>query len=198
MWDERYRQHGYAFGTEPNDFLRDVSGAIPRGAVLCIGEGPGRNAVFLAGLGLDVTAMDQSAVAMERARELAAARGVSIATEVADLGGYRIAPGAWDGIVSIFVHMPPDLRRRVHRQVVAGLRPGGVFVLEAYTPAQIGQRTGGPSTPGLLVPLADLAADLEGLTLEIGREVERDVIEGALHTGRAAVVQILARRPAGP
>jgi SAM-dependent methyltransferase len=195
MWDERYREYGYAFGTEPNDFLRAVAERIPPGPVLCLGEGPGRNAVFLAGLGFAVTAMDQSAVAMERAAELAAARGTMIATEVGDLASYQIEPGAWAGIVSIFVHLPPDLRRRVHRQAAAGLAPGGAFVLEAYLPEQSEYGTGGPSSPALRVPLSDLREDLEGLELEIGQELVREVVEGALHTGQAAVVQILARRP---
>lgn len=196
MWDERYRAHGYAFGTEPNDFLREVAAQLPAGRALCLGEGPGRNAVFLAAQGHDVTAMDQSAVAMERAAALAAERGVALATEVADLAEYPIAPGAWDAIVSIFVHMPPELRSRVYRRAAEGLRPGGVLVLEAYAPEQIGRGTGGPSTRAMLASLAELRDDLAGLELVVGREMERDVVEGPLHTGRAAVVQVLARRPA--
>ena len=95
----------------------------------------------------------------------------------------------------MFVHLPPPVRAAVHRAVAAGLRPGGAFVLEAYTPAQLGFGSGGPRDPTLLVTLETLRRELEGLDLEIGREIERDVTEGKYHGGRAAVVQILARRP---
>lgn len=198
MWDQRYGQPGYVFGDQPNDFLRSVAGQIqPGGTVLCLGEGQGRNAVFLAEQGFAVTAMDVSAVGMARAAELAAARGVPLITEVADLNTYRIAPQSWDAIVSIFVHLPAPLRRKIHNHVVGGLKPNGVFVLEAYTPEQLQFGTGGPSSVAVLARLAELRNELGDLTLEHAAELERDVVEGIGHTGHAAVVQILARK-AGP
>jgi hypothetical protein len=120
---------------------------------------------------------------------------VKIETVVADLADYSIAAGTWAGIVAIFAHLPPALRWQVHRAVVAGLQPGGVYVLEAYTPAQLAFDTGGPKSPELLMTLAGLREELSGLELLIAREQEREVIEGTGHTGRGAVVQILARRP---
>jgi len=196
FWDERYRAaDGYVFGTEPNDFLAAQAASIPPGPVLCLGEGEGRNAVFLAGRGHAVTAVDQSTVGLAKARRLAAARGVALTTLAADLADFSIEPGAWAGIVAIFLHLPALLRRKVTAQVVAGLRPGGVFISEVYSPAQLAFGTGGPKEPALLVPLADYCTELAGLELPVARECERDVIEGAGHTGRASVVQILARRP---
>lgn len=194
-WDARFSEPGYAYGTEANRFLAEVAAGIPPGPVLSIGEGEGRNAVFLAGAGHPVTAVDASAVGLAKARALADERGVRIETVVADLAGYPIAPGAWSGIVSVFVHLPPPLRATVHRAVISGLRPGGAFVLEAYTPAQLGFGSGGPRDATLLVTLETLRRELAGLDLEIGREIERDVTEGKYHGGRAAVVQVLARRP---
>ena len=114
---------------------------------------------------------------------------------VSDITDFVITPGAWSGIVAIFAHFPPPLRRSVNAQVVAGLQPGGVFILEAYTPAQLAFGTGGPKDPALLMTLAALRDELAGLELIIARECERDVIEGTGHTGRAAVVQVLARKP---
>lgn len=197
-WDARYSGPDWAFGTEPNDFLRDRAGDLPAGPVLCLAEGQGRNAVFLAQRGHAVTAVDQSAVGLARARELAASRGVSIEIVHADLNAYGITPGAWSGIVSIFAHMPSRERAPLHRRVVAGLAPGGVFVLEAYCPAQLTWGTGGPSDPDMLPSVAVLREELAGLTFEIGRELERDVLEGARHRGRSAVVQVVARKPAAP
>jgi SAM-dependent methyltransferase len=193
-WNDRYAAAGHFYGEAPNTFVAEVAPQIPAGPVLCLAEGEGRNAVHLATLGHRVTAVDQSEVGLAKARRLAGARGVEIETMLADLANYSIAAGAWAGIVATFAHLPPALRRRVHRDVVAGLQPGGVFVLEAYTPAQLAFGTGGPKSPELLMTLAGLREELSGLEFLIARELERDVTEGAGHTGRGAVVQVLARR----
>jgi len=195
FWDNRYAVADFVFGTAPNDFLRLGAERIPAGPVLCLGEGEGRNAAFLASRGHAVTAVDQSATGLAKARRLAADRGLTLATIVADLHDYPIQPGAWAAIVSIFLHLPPRLRARVYSQVATGLQPGGVFILEAYTPAQLAFGTGGPKEVELLPTLAGLRAELAGLDFVIAHECERDVLEGTGHTGRSAVVQVLARRP---
>ena len=194
MWDKRYSEPDYVYGEDPNTFLAAVADQIPPGPVLSLGEGEGRNAAFLAGLGHAVTAVDQSAVGLAKATRLAAARGVTIHTVQADLAHFVIEPGVWAGIVSISCHLPSPIRVPLHRAVVAGLRPGGVFVLEAYTPAQLGRGTGGPENPDMMPTLADLRRELPGLDFTHAAEVERDITEGRYHTGRAAVVQIVARR----
>ena len=194
FWNNRYARNDFVYGTEPNDFVAEVAARIPPGPVLCLAEGEGRNAVFLAARGHAVTAVDQSDVALGKAQKLAAARGVKIETVAADLAGYRIAPGTWAGIVATWAHLPPPLRRSVHAQAAAGLRPGGMFVLEAYTPAQLAFDTGGPRSVEMLMTAAQLREELAGLEFEILREFEREVIEGGGHTGRGAVVQVLARR----
>ncbi len=195
-WDERYAPSTYFYGTEPNDFLKEQVHFIPPGGtVLCLGEGEGRNAVFLAGRGYDVCALDQSRVGLAKAEQLAVAKSVRIQTLVADLDGYRFEPGRWDGIVSIWCHLPSAIRTAVHRQVLTALKPGGVFVLEAYTPDQIRYGTGGPKDVDLLPTLAELRHDLDGMEIAFAREGERMVQEGAGHHGMSAVVQIVARKP---
>jgi SAM-dependent methyltransferase len=195
FWNQRYAGEEYAYGTAPNDFVAEVAARIPAGPVLCLAEGEGRNAVHLAERGHAVTAVDQSEVALTKARKLAAARGATVETVTADLSGYRILPEAWAGIVATWAHLPPAVRREVHAQVVRGLQHGGLFILEAYTPAQLAHQTGGPRSVELLMTAAQLREELTGLEFEVLREVERDVREGTAHTGRAAVVQVLARRP---
>ncbi len=195
FWNARYAGDGFVYGTEPNDFVAEAAGRIPSGPVLCLAEGEGRNAVHLATLGHAVTAVDQSEVALAKALALAAARGVHVETMAADLASYRIAPGAWAGIVSVWAHLPPALRRVVHAQAVAGLKSGGVFILEAYTPAQLAFDTGGPRSAELLMTADGRRGELAGLEFEILRERERDVREGTGHTGLGAVVQVLARKP---
>lgn len=200
FWDSRYANDpGYVFGTAPNDFLRAVAdGLKPSGRVLCLAEGEGRNAVFLAERGHAVTAVDQSSVGLAKARRLAVERGVPsrITSVVADVLHHDPGVGIWDAIVWIFLHLPPSDRRALLQRSVSALSPGGVFVLECYTPRQVRWKTGGPiQAPELLVELADLQREGPGLETLIGRELERDVVEGSGHTGRADVVQWLARKP---
>jgi SAM-dependent methyltransferase len=197
LWDERYGAAGYYYCAEPNDFLREHCGAIrPGGAVLCLADGEGRNAVFLAALGYAVVAVDQSFVGLQKAKRLAASKGVRITTIQADLADYRIEPDRWDGIVSIFCHLPRPLRAEIYRQVLPGLKPGGLFLLEAYTPEQLRYGTCGPPTADLLVRLEDLRNELDGLALIHAMERERVVMEGRGHSGLSAVVQVIARRVA--
>lgn len=195
MWDERYQGDDYVYGTEPNDFLRAQVDQLPPGRILCLAEGEGRNAVFLAERGFTVTAIDQSAVGLQKARRLAEQRGLTIDTIVADLADFELEPGAWDGIVSIFAHMPAPARRHIHGQAVTGLRPGGVFVLEAYRPEQLDYRTGGPPVVELMMELKALRTELSGLDFEYAEETVREIQEGPLHHGPGAVVQVRARKP---
>ena len=194
MWDERYSAEGYVYGTEPNGFLAAKADLLPAGRVLCLGEGEGRNAVWLAEQGFEVTAVDASAVGLHKARALAAERGVRITTVHADLADFVIEPAAWDGIVSIFCHLPPALRAQVHRRCVAGLRPGGVLLLEAYTPDQVGRGTGGPPTAELMMDAETLRLELAGLDLLELSETEREIHEGVFHNGLGAVVQLVGRK----
>lgn len=195
-WDERYAVAGWAFGDQPNDFLREHAPALPpAGRVLCLAEGEGRNAVHLARLGHDVTGVDLSGVGLAKAHELAATHGVRITTEIGDLATWPIGEARWDAIVSIFAHVPLAVRRALHPRVVAGLKPGGVLLLEAYRPEQLGRGGGGPNDDSKLMTLALLREELAGLEFELAREVEREVVEGRYHSGVAAVVQVIARKP---
>lgn len=196
MWDQRYKEAGFAYGTEPNDFLKSEYSRISKGGkVLCLAEGEGRNAVFLAQQGYAVTAVDQSAVGLEKAQGLAAKNGVEITTVVADLADYKLGSEAWDGIVSIAAHVPAQLRKELHKQVVKALSKGGVFILEAYTERQIeATGVGGPpaSQKQLFMSLDELKSELNGLDFVVSAEVERTMSEGKYHQGESAVVQVVA------
>ena len=197
MWDQRYSEPGFVYGTEPNDFLAANAERIlrPNGEILSLAEGEGRNGVFLARLGFRVTGVDGSAVGLEKARALAAKHAVPIQTVVADLATFDLGVERWDGIVSIWCHTPSETRRRLHRAVVAALRPGGIFLLESYTPKQLEYKTGGPPTADLLMTLADVRAELAGLDLLEAEEKVREVHEGKYHHGMSAVLQVVARKP---
>ncbi len=196
MWDQRYSENGFAYGTEPNEFLKSEYRRIPEGGrVLCLAEGEGRNAVFLAKQGYSVMAVDQSSVGLGKAKNLATEHGVEISTIVADLADYDFGSEIWDGIVSIAAHVPPELRRRIHRQTVNALKIGGVFILEAYTERHLEMNgAGGPpsSQRPLFMSLNELKSELEGLDFTVGAEIERNISEGNYHQGESAVVQVVA------
>jgi len=194
FWNEKFANTEYAYGTEPNDFLVSAVTKLKRGATLSLAEGEGRNAVWLAQQGFTVSAIEQSQKGVAKTLRLALQRGVIVMAERGELETFHIQPNSWDLVVSIFAHTPQELRRKLHRQVVAGLKPGGVFVLEAYTPAQIANNTGGPKDASLMPTAEQLRSELAGLVFDRIEEVEREVVEGSLHTGIAHVVQVVAHR----
>lgn len=198
MWDERYSGAEFAFGTEPNDFLREEFTRIPAGGrVLCLAEGEGRNAVFLAEQGYQVTAMDLSEVGLRKAEQLAKDRGATITTEVADLAEYQFGEDKWDAIVSIWAHVPKTIRQHIHAQIIPALKINGVFILEAYTQQQLEmEAVGGPpaSEKERFGSLAALQAELAELEQVVGVEKRRIVSEGKRHQGLSAVVQFIGKK----
>lgn len=197
MWNERYREQGFAYGKQPNDFLAEsVSLLAPESNILCLAEGEGRNAVFLAALGHRVTAVDYSEVGLAKAHSLARERQVTIDTIVADLGDFIIEPDNYNVIVSIFCHLPPPLRKALHFQVCKGLRPGGVLILEGFSKEQIERNTGGPRNSDLLMDLDEIKQELSELTLNHASVLDREIHEGSYHNGLGSVIQIIGTRPA--
>ncbi|HEX8161158.1 MAG TPA: class I SAM-dependent methyltransferase [Pyrinomonadaceae bacterium] len=194
MWDERYSAEGYAYGTKPNEFLEENVDHIPKGRVLSLAEGEGRNAVFLAKRGYAVTAVDASLVGLNKARKLAEENGVAVEFIHADLADYDLGENKWDGIVSIFCPLPSSLRKQLYKKVEAALKRNGVFLLEAYTPEQLRHGTGGGNSADVMQSEESLRLELAGLKFRHLIELEREVIEGSYHTGLGAVVQAIASR----
>lgn len=195
MWDERYSGTEYFYGTAPNDFLVHCVQYLPAGGnILCIAEGEGRNAVYLARQGFKVTAVDASAAGVQKQQRLAQEHNVSIHSLQQDLTDFDFGTEKWDGIVSVFCHLPPPLRLSVHQRCQTSLKPGGIMIVEAYRPEQAPRDTGGPSDPELMLTEALLQTELPALTPIERRSLERDVLEGHGHRGIGAVVQWVARK----
>ncbi|MFZ2949605.1 MAG: class I SAM-dependent methyltransferase [Desulfuromonadaceae bacterium] len=194
-WDERYREPGFAYGTAPNEFLASIVHRIPHGKILSLAEGEGRNAVYLASLGYQVTGVDGSAVGLRKAEELAAERGVVITTIHANLREFEIKPEQWDAIIACYCHVPPEIRIPLHQAAVRGLNSGGVFVLEAFSKEQLAYGTGGPQSLDMLMSLEEVTRELSGLEFVHAVRIERDVREGSKHTGLASVVQVMGVKP---
>ena len=168
---------------------------IPKGSVLSIAEGEGRNAVFLAKQGYSVTAVDGSEVGLKKAEKLAAENGVVIECIHADLADFDLGEDKWDGIISIFVPLPSPLRKRLYQKLETALKPGGVFLIEAYTPDQIKHGTGGGSSADTMQTAGSLRLELPDLEFKHLAELEREVIEGTYHTGLGSVVQAIGVKP---
>lgn len=194
MWDERYSAEEYAYGTTPNKFLEENVNSIPKGRVLSLAEGEGRNAVFLAKQGYFVTAVDASVVGLNKARKLAEKNDVVVEFIHADLADYDLGENKWDGIVSIFCPLPSSVRKALYKKVMTGLKQNGVFLLEAYTPEQLKHGTGGGNSVDVMQSEESLSFELAGLKFKHLIELERDVIEGVYHTGTGSVVQAIATK----
>ena len=195
IWDTRFADTDYAYGKEPNDFLRQQVNSLKKGKLLTLAEGEGRNAVFLAKLGFEVTAVDASIKGLNKAQLLASQNNVSIATVHADLTDFDPGEHQWDCVVSIFAPLGSAFRKVLHADIVRSLKPGGTFLIEAYTPEQVRFGTGGGNDPDTMLTSAQVEKELEGLNFDVLQQVEREVVEGKYHTGRASVVQALGEKP---
>lgn len=196
MWNERYSTSEFAYGTEPNDFLREQVKALDLsgGKALCLAEGEGRNAVYLAQCGYSVTAVDFSEQGLLKARQLAEKKEVEIETICADLACYKSRAEQFDVVVMIFAHTPPAVRAHALEQARHALRSKGVFILEGYGVDQIGRGTGGPPEASLMFDQAELERVFSKDTVVLNHQTERDIREGRYHTGMGVVVQCVVRK----
>jgi cyclopropane fatty-acyl-phospholipid synthase-like methyltransferase len=198
MWDQRYSEEGFAYGTAPNDFLVAEYEHIRKGGrVLSLAEGEGRNAVFLAREGYQVTGVDQSMVGLNKAQQLAAEQEVQIKTIHSDLADYDPGVSCWDAVISLWAHLPSELCKELYPRVVNSLKSGGILILESYTLDHLDMEgVGGPPAEqkDRFTSLEALKRHLKGLEFIIGHEIEREVSEGKYHQGASAVVQVVARK----
>lgn len=195
-WNRRFQTDEYLFGTTPNAWLREHRGLLQAGQrVLSVADGEGRNSVWLAQQGLAVDAFDISPVGVAKARALAAERGVKVDFAVSDVDGFAWPEATYDAVVAIFVQFAdPALRERLFAQCRRTLRPGGLLLLQGYTPRQLEYKTGGPPYLAHLYTEAMLRqafADWDILEL---REYEAEVAEGTGHKGMSALIGLVARR----
>lgn len=195
-WDERYASGGFQFGEAPNRYLESLMPRLRPGMrALSLGDGEGRNGVWLAAQGLEVTALDWSPVGLAKAEELAASRGVALRTVTADAASWDYPAAGFDLIAWIYLHLPPADRAAATAGAVRALAPGGLLALECFTPAQEGRRSGGPKDPALLWTRA--LVEQHFAALDVLELLEGTVLldEGPRHQGPAEVVRALLRKP---
>ena len=196
MWDERYQTPEYIFGDQPCQWLIMNQHRLPQsGKALALGDGEGRNGVFLAELGFEVTSVDLSEVGLSKARDLARKRGVTIQTVQADLEHYEIEAESQDLIVSIYCHLPDAIRKLVHERAEVALKPGGLFILEAFHHSQLKYQSGGPKTTDLLYDLDVLLDDFQTLQILEAFDGLCYLDEGARHSGIGHIVRLVLQKP---
>ena len=196
-WNGRFSAEGYVFGSEPNAFLASQEHRLKPGmTALCVADGEGRNSVWLARRGLRVTAFDFSPVGVRKARDMAARAGVQAEYSVADINGWDWDARQFDCVVAIFIQVsaPPE-RQRVFQGFGRALKPGGLLILQGYTPKQIEYRTGGPKQAENMYTAALLRRSFGRLDILHLAEHEDVVKEGAGHSGLSALIDLVAQRP---
>lgn len=196
MWNERYSTDDYLFGTDPAVFLSAQVGLLQAGQrALVVADGEGRNSVFIAQQGLDVTAMDASPVGIAKAQRLADERGVTIHFIEADLLSWEWEPDAYDLVVGIFIQfVPPGDRHAVFAGMQETLRPGGRVLLHGYTPKQVEYGTGGPPNPDYMYTEDLLREAFAALTIERLEAYEAVIQEGTGHVGNSALIDLVAQK----
>lgn len=197
VWDTRFAStDGYVFGTEPNRFMVAQAHRFKPGMkVLALADGEGRNGVWLAQQGLDVTSVDGSQVALEKANRLAAERGVTLNTVVADLVSWDWGTEVYDAVVAIFIQFAgPRLRPRLFQRAAQALRPGGLFLLQGYHTRQLEYKTGGPSAIENLYTEEQLRSELAHMDILHFERYDAELDEGVGHSGMSALIDVVARK----
>ncbi len=197
FWDKRYADTAYTYGTKPNLYFQQQLDELPKpGRLLLLAEGEGRNAVYAAEKGWQVTAVDFSEKGREKALALAAEKGVGFDYQIANIREFDlIGNGPWDVIGLIYAHFPPELREAIHYKCTRALNPGGHIILEAFNRKQIHRLSGGPKDLDMLYSKILLEDDFENLEILEATESTTFLAEGEGHAGLAEVVRFLVKRP---
>lgn len=194
FWNERYQSKEYFYGKNPNDFLTKVIGILPEHAqVLCIAEGEGRNAVYLAKKSFKVSAVDFSQEAKQKALDLATQNNVDINYHVSDLETFDFGIKKWDAVISIFCHLADSSRRDIHQRIEKSLKPQGFFIVQAYNKKQLEFNSGGPKDSSMLYTLEKIKNDFNGFHWI---KIEDSIIllaEGIGHIGKSSVLSGIAQ-----
>lgn len=197
MWNERYAKDGYLFGTEPAQYLKDYKSYLQQGlTALAVADGEGRNSVFMAQQGVNVTAMDSADVAVEKARALAMTAGVEVEFNVADISKWDWGAKAYDLVVGMFIQfVGPEGRAAQFEGMKQAVKPGGHILLHGYTPKQLEFGTGGPRLVENLYTEEMLSEAFDDFEIVELRAYEREIDEGAGHVGMSALIDLVARKP---
>lgn len=197
FWNKRFDKEEFIFGKKPNEYLVEKTSQYLKSSnkVLCIADGEGRNGVWLAKQGMQVVGFDASDIALAKAKQFAQENHVAVDYSFSDTDSFTWQVNAYDAVIGIFIQFAePEMRSRIFKQVHSALKPGGIFILQGYTPKQLEYKTGGPSLIEHLYTeeiIRGLAKDFQILDLCC---YEKELSEGARHTGMSALLGLVAQK----
>lgn len=199
FWDQRYGAEEYAYGVEPNQFLKEELERIKPGKALFPAEGEGRNAVFAAKLGWEVSAFDISESGKMKAEKLAGLKGVSLDYQIGTLEDMNYEKESFDLIVLIFAHFPKPIRSLIHAGLLELLKPGGMVILEGFSKAHLAFSTanpkaGGPKEISMLFSKEELMEEFSSLHQISLDEIEVYLNEGKFHQGQSSVIRMIGQK----
>lgn len=203
FWNQRYASEEYIYGTEPNEFFRSRLDQLEPGSILLPADGEGRNGVYAASKGWEVTCFDISEEARKKAERLAASYGVELTYLTGPLESHSFEPESFDVIALIFAHFPVDIRATYHKKFIQLLKPGGHILLQAYSKEQIAFQqhnpaSGGPKNIDMLFSTDLLHSDFNGLDIPVLEKKTIQLNEGTHHTGKASVINMVTQKPVRP
>lgn len=200
FWNERYAQPEYAYGLNPNDYLKKILSRIhQQGKILFPAEGEGRNAVYAASLGFDVSALDYSDTAKSKALKLAEQNQVSIDYQIADLNEMELEDDKYDILVLIYAHFPPHIRKDLHLKLQKSLKKYGMVIIEGFSKNHLevsknNQRSSGPRDIEMLFTEKIIKDDFSSFeTIELKEEIVQ-LDEGEFHQGQCSVIRYMGRK----
>lgn len=191
FWDSKYNSDHYIYGLEPNVFFKNYIEKTPPGKLLLPGDGEGRNAVYAARMGWEVSAFDSSKLAKDKALRLAKEHNVQIFYSNTDVENFS-SDTKFDLISIIYLHLPPGVRHTFHLNLFRYLNPGGKILLECFSKLQYTNTSGGPKNMQLLYSLKDIQTDFKNYNIELLEQAEIELNEGELHQGSANVIRLIA------
>lgn len=197
FWEERYAQEEYIYGKEPNAFLKEVLPTLKAGKILFPAEGEGRNAVFAAKNGWDVSAFDASAEGKKKALALAEQHGTQIDYQVSTLEDVDYPMHSFDALALVFAHFPENYRKDYHQKLVTYIKPNGTLIIEGFSKSHSrfqasNPQAGGPKDLSMLYDLETLKSDFEDFEFLEAYETEVKLSEGEHHVGLSSVIRIVA------
>ncbi len=194
FWNERYAEHEFAYGKEPNQFLKENIHLLPKGKVLFVAEGEGRNAVFAAKNGLQVYAFDYSDSGRNKAKDLASENNVVIDYEVSDVLQLSYEKNSFDAIVFIFAHFPSDIRKKAHEELLSLVKPNGKIVFEAFSKEQLKYTSGGPKESAMLFSEDEVRKEFVNVTFDFLKTQLVVLNEGPYHQGEGKVIRFIGTK----
>jgi SAM-dependent methyltransferase len=197
FWNEKFSRAGYLYGTKPNAYIKEKSVHLPDGSdILCLAEGEGRNAVYLASCGHKVATLDASDIAIEKQQKLAQQCGHSIYSHLIDLNDWEPEKNTQNAIVMSYLHLPKPLLKKTLKNIETALKPNGLFVGEFFSKDQMNYTSGGPRVIDILYDKVDFETFMQGLSLEV-LELEKKIVEldeGVGHQGEASVIRVMLKK----